>query len=375
MSNQVTRFDDIERVRGFACLMVLIHHIAWISPIRFIHNVMPQYFLSGDTAVFVFFAISGFVVTLSLIGKIENVNGDTFLQRLADAKSMLTTFYRKRFFRIFPVLAVMLIIVAIYMYCQSDTFEWLPLLLRAPIEIIAGSFNYTIKVFEGQHHIYRYALGPMWTLAIESQFYLVWPILLLVCKNNNTRSIMSLVAGCFVLFVMQPTCYAFFGFDYYTTYGTLPSLFLGSFFAFLYKESNENNFNVKLANVITATLLISLWFYSNTIQQTFFSRIVAHIFSVILVVIATFVNGSFNIPILGKIFEYLGSRSYSIYVLQLVLASFVRWYTESIYFPKSDFSEYDFYRIQLAIFFVIMFVTAEIVYRFVEKPFRKIGRR
>ena len=375
MNQKSARFEDIERVRGFACLMVLIHHIAWISPVRFIHNVVPSYFLSGDTAVFVFFAISGFVVTLSLSGKIRDLPESAFLEKLTAAKSMLLQFYKRRFFRLFPVLFVVLILTAIYMFCYSNTFEWVPLLIRAPIEILSGSFNYSIKVSELPNHVYRYCLGPLWTLAIESQFYLIWPVLLLVCKNNNTRAILSLVSGCLLLFVVQPVCYAFFGFDYYSTYGVLASLLLGSFFAFIYSEDIGKNFNLKLANIITSLILISLWFYANAVDQTFYSRIVAHIFSVLLVVFATFVNGSFNIPFLGKLFQYLGSRSYSIYTLQLMLASFVVWYTESVYFSKESFSEYDFYRFQLLIFFVIMFTVAEVVYRFVEKPFREFGRR
>lgn len=375
MKNQINFFDDIERVRGFACLIVLIHHIAWVCPLRFIYNIIPFHLLDGEGGVFIFFAISGFVVTLSLKEKLSELSGNSFLERLDTSKSMLVTFYKRRFFRIFPVVVVVLILSAVYMLMYTDSLDWVVFLLRTPMEIFCGTHNYSIKVFESSQHIYRYCVGPFWTLAIESQFYLLWPFMLLMCKNNNARALMSLILGCLILFVIQPICCAFLGFDYYSIYGVLPSLLLGSFFAFLYKENIGKNFNVKLATLITAILAMCIWFYPNTMREEFYSRIVVHIFAVLLIVFAAFVKGSFNIPIIGKIFQYLGSRSYSIYALQLMLASYVVLYTNSIYFPKDSLSEYNFFRCQLLIFFVIIFIVSEAVYRLIEKPFRELGRR
>lgn len=375
MQNNNYFFDDIARLRGFACLIILIHHIAWIVPIKFIYNVVPYYFLTGDTGVFIFFAISGFVVTLSLRKKVEELSGSNFVERLNSARDMIVAFYKRRFFRLFPVVAFVAFITAIYMCLYTDETGWVPCLFRMPIEVVFGSFNYTIKVYEMTQHVYRCCIGPLWTMGVESQFYILWPFILLMCKNNNQRALFSFVTGCLILFVMQPACYALWKFDYYSTYGVLPSLFLGAFIAFIYREDVGQKMSVRIAKLITACLAISLWFYANAIDQIFFNRICVHIMCACLIAFAAFVKGSFDFPFIGKIFEYIGSRSYSIYILTLPLASYVIWFTNSIYFPKESMQEYDFYRYQLIIFAVLQFGVAELVYRFIETPLRKLGRR
>ena len=74
MTNEKKLLEDIERLRGFACLLVLIHHISFICPLRYIYNIVPYRLLLGEGGVFVFFAISGFVVTLSLREKIAKLS-------------------------------------------------------------------------------------------------------------------------------------------------------------------------------------------------------------------------------------------------------------------------------------------------------------
>ena len=73
MNNERNLLEDIERLRGFACLIVLIHHIAFICPLRYVYNIVPHRLLLGEGGVFIFFAISGFVVTLSLREKIAKL--------------------------------------------------------------------------------------------------------------------------------------------------------------------------------------------------------------------------------------------------------------------------------------------------------------
>lgn len=375
MQNNNYFFDDITRLRGFACFIILIHHIAWIVPIKFIYNIVPYYLLAGDGGVFIFFAISGFVVTLSLKNKIEELKGTNFIERVDSARDMIVSFYKRRFFRLFPVLAFTILITALYMCVYTNETDWMRCLFRAPIEVVFGNFNYTIKVYEMTQHVYRNAIGPMWTMGVESQFYLLWPFILLMFKNNNQRALLSFITGCFILFVMQPTCYALWGFDYYSTYGVLPSLFLGAFMAFIYKEEAGQKMNVKVAQLISAVLAMSIWFYTNAVDQAFFGRICIHIMVAFLIALVVFVKGSFNFPILGRMFNYIGTRSYSIYILTLPLASWIVWFTNSIYFSRESMSDYDFYRYQLLIFIVVIFVVSEIVYRCIEKPLRTFGRR
>jgi peptidoglycan/LPS O-acetylase OafA/YrhL len=165
------------------------------------------------------------------------------------------------------------------------------------------------------------------------------------------------------------------GFSYYSTLNNVSELFLGSFFACIYTKNFRANFNRQGAMLISAILAMTIWLYPNLCEdREFFGQMVPTLFSVALVMLAVVVPGSFDFPILNKIFNFLGKRSYSFYVVQLLLANAVVWYTNSIYFPKESLSEYDFYRYQLLIFIVSLLIVTELVFRFIERPFRKIGQ-
>ncbi|MDR2794824.1 MAG: acyltransferase [Holosporaceae bacterium] len=375
-NNKINFFDDIERLRGFACLLVYIQHFALICPLKFIYNILPAYLLRGEGGMRIFFAISGFVVTLSLVKKLESISGEQFIDRLNSARSMLYSFYKNRFFRIFPVVFIMLLIMFTFMYLTENDTNFMWSLLRCPIDVFFGVHNYSVGAFAEVEKIHFGGTGSLWTLAVEGQFYLLWPIVLLLCKDNNIRTIVSLGMGCLFLLVVQPMASYLGGISYYSTYNNLAELFLGSFFAFIYKEDMGKNAN-RIVGLIASTIMaLAIWYYPSSIDRNvFFCKMVLSIISVSLVVLCVFVRGSFNVPGLGRIFQYLGSRSFSFYVIHLFIANVTVWYVNSIHFPKESFSTYDFYKYEFIIGTVASLVLAEILYRFVEKPLRNFGRK
>ncbi|MDR0632299.1 MAG: acyltransferase [Holosporaceae bacterium] len=368
-------FDGIERLRGFACILVLIQHIVWICPMRFVYENLPHSLLNAGGGMRVFFAISGFVITLSLKNRINVLQGDLFLDRVFSAKELLLSFYKKRFFRIFPVVFFVVILLGIFLNFTEENLAWAPSLLRAPAEIFFGVFNNSVELFVTSEKIHTGGLGPLWTLAVEAQFYIFWPLILLFCKDDSTRATVSLSLGFLFMFLLQPILSAMYGTKYYIIYNNLSELFLGAFLAFLYQDKSSIKFNPKLAKLSVITLAMLIWFYPNSLDKAFFSNIVVSFSSVLLVALAVFVDGSCDLPIFNKIFDYLGSRSFSFYAVQLTLANIVVWYTNSIHFPKESFYEYEFFRYQFIIFIVVLLVVSELMYRFIERPFRKLGRK
>lgn len=368
--------EDIERLRGFACLIVLIHHIAFICPLKFLYNLVPYHFMSGESGVYIFFAISGFVVTLSLREKIEQLAGANFLERIKSAKSLICSFYKRRFFRIFPVMLLGVLMTGVFLVLSEPNNKWIISWTRSIPELFCGVFQYSEELFQyAGDNLHNGGMGPMWTLAVESQFYMLWPLLLILCGSNNSRAIMSFCVGASFLFIIQPTIAGFVGIKYYAMYNDLPALLLGAFLAFIYDPEIGKNVGKRSAKFITAALAIGLWYYPNAIGRTYFCRMPVSIGSVLLVMYCAFVKDSFNFPLLGRIFKFLGSRSYSFYIIQLPLANLVVYYTNSIYFPKESLSNYEFYLYQLLIYFVVLSLGTEITYRFIEKPIRKLGRK
>src|SRR4051794_14346546 len=144
---------DIDGLRAFAVLAVVTFHaFPWLMP-------------GGFVGVDVFFVISGYLIS----GLIS--------QRLAEGRFTFTDFYARRIKRIFPALIVVL--VACY------AFGWLTLL---PVEFAAlGKHIAAGMGFVSNFALWREAgyfdasaatkpLLHLWSLGIEEQFYLVWPL-------------------------------------------------------------------------------------------------------------------------------------------------------------------------------------------------------
>jgi peptidoglycan/LPS O-acetylase OafA/YrhL len=252
---------------------------------------------------------------------------------------------------------------------------WSSSLLRAVIEIFFGVYNNSVELFVSTEKIHKLGIGPFWTLAVEAQFYIFWPVILLFCKDDNIRALVSLFLGFLFLFIVSPMMVALYGAKYYLIYTNVSELLLGSFLAFLYNEDHRYKPGGKYLKFVALVLAMTIWFYSGSMVDNFFSRIVVSLSSIFVLALAVFAEGSFDIPILGRLFNFLGSRSYSFYAIQLLLANVVVGYTNSIYFSRKALSEYEFDLYQFGIFMIVLFVATEFIYRFIEVPFRKLGRK
>lgn len=369
--------DDIGRLRGFACILVFIQHIMWIAPYNFLVQSLPSWLSIGSGAVHVFFAISGFVVTYSLFDELNKLNGG-FLENIEKSKTWLVTFYKKRFFRIFPTVFVLMIFAAIFLDCTCKDENWPIQLLCTPFEILLGTFNNIVDAFAYVKPIYTTVTGPLWTLAVESQFYMFWPLVLLACKNNNQRTIVSLALGLLFAFAVTPLSNMYLQNNYYWTSNNISELFFGSFLAFLYKQGFEIKLSSRGAKLAAIFFAFAVWFYPSVwanSSRLFTVNLVTTLSSVMVVAFCAFCKGSFNFPLLGKIFEFLGKRSFSFYVIQLLTAQVVLWFTNSIFFTNNGGKSQDpgFDALQFGIFVVVLLVITELMYRFVETPSRRLG--
>ncbi len=365
-------FEDIEKLRAFACILVFIQHMYWICPYKFLTGILPSWLYGGSGGVPLFFAISGFVITLSLIDKVSKLKGN-FLEKIIQSSDWLTTFYKKRFFRIFPMIFVIMIICGLYLYYLENT-PCGSSLLKVPFEIFFGTFNNSVDLFLNSESIHYKGIGPFWTLAIESIFYIIWPLVLILCKNNNQRAIVSLLLGLFSLFILNPGCHYHIKYNYYWTIDNLSCLFLGAFWSFLYKEGfkiKHTSFGAKFAIIF---VLLGLWTYPSVMIdfRVFYYDIVICCCAIFAVMICVFCPGCLNFPYISRALSYLGSRSFSFYACQLTLANIVMWITNSVYFPKNDFSEKEFEFFQFAMLIGLLIIMAELLYRFVERPSRNI---
>lgn len=159
--NQTTfaRFAGLDGLRAVAVILVVIYHLFPWSPLH-----------SGFVGVDVFFVISGFLITSLLLRPSQ-------AGRLGSPRRLLD-FWRRRARRLLPALAVVITVCA--------TAAWLlggDLLVGMGRQVLgAATFSYNwLAVADGTD--YFSATAPelfrnFWSLAVEEQFYVLWPLLL-----------------------------------------------------------------------------------------------------------------------------------------------------------------------------------------------------
>ena len=154
----------LDGIRGLAIIAVLVRHIAYVfkphGPVSRWFLPIPQF---GSWGVDLFFVLSGFLITGILIDTKPAIN-------------RLRSFYGRRVLRIFPLYYLILIILFVGAYFS----RWLSAASNMQCTADYISHLFYFQNFIPLWHRGAYplgVLGPYWSLAVEEQFYLVWPFL------------------------------------------------------------------------------------------------------------------------------------------------------------------------------------------------------
>lgn len=161
-------FKDLDAIRTIAALMVFGTHATKLSSLeinnKYIANLLGAIF-DGGTGVLIFFVLSGFLITYLILSEVKQKGSFN-----------LKNFYLRRILRIWPLYFSLLI----FAY-----FIFLPVLGRfsnidvAGIRSHAGYYFGMLSNFDMMHNPQGnfVPVGITWSVAIEEQFYLVWPLL------------------------------------------------------------------------------------------------------------------------------------------------------------------------------------------------------
>jgi peptidoglycan/LPS O-acetylase OafA/YrhL len=182
---------EIDGLRALAVLAVLVNHLdpAWL----------PGGFLGVD----IFFVISGYVVTSSLL-----------VRKDPSPLAFLGWFYQRRFRRLLPALIVNVVVVGLLFAMVASPGDDLTVpTLRTGIAALFGVSNlYLLRqglnYFATDNH-YN-AFMHTWSLGVEEQFYLVWPVVLLLCGVGLSGPAVSLRRLKWVSLLLMVISLAFF---------------------------------------------------------------------------------------------------------------------------------------------------------------------
>jgi peptidoglycan/LPS O-acetylase OafA/YrhL len=354
----IKHISSIDGLRAIAVTAVVMYHlgISWI----------PGGFLGVD----LFFVISGYVITRLIL---DSINQSSALD--------LRAFYAARLRRIYPGFLFMVICTIIFIGV------WAPEAIKRFLSDLPYALTGTINwLLVARHQDYFETVGrpPLlqhtWSLAVELQFYLIWPIILLTVlkyfgKKNIARIalIIAMVSGTTLFFVSlqldqsnaQQISHIYFGTDTHSL-----GLFLGSALAVSWIPQNLSADIEKRAQdvidgigVVGLLGLISTFLFIDESNAGLY-RIafpLAGIFGC-LVIISLVHPASRFAPIISTApFRWIGQRSYGIYIWHWVIFQVTR--------PSVDLSGQT-WALYLARVLLVL-ALADISLRWVEIPFRQ----
>ena len=164
------RLVTLDGLRGVAILLVLLFHFVSLDTARAPHLVAiaNEYLQYGATGVNLFFVLSGFLITGILIDTKSNCH-------------YFRNFYARRFLRIVPLyygyLIGALVVGRAFSFYNSPTLR-----LEAHHQLFL--WTYTSNLFEAFQGKYFQVFRHFWSLAVEEQFYLFWPLLVFVLPRR-----------------------------------------------------------------------------------------------------------------------------------------------------------------------------------------------
>jgi peptidoglycan/LPS O-acetylase OafA/YrhL len=290
---------DIEGLRAIAVSLVVLHHSGF------------PFLRGGFIGVDVFFVLSGYLIT-GLLTKELAVSG----------RIQLFGFYARRVRRLLPSATAVVVIVCLIQAIVASPVAQFGVLKSAVATILYSSNLYFAHI---QSYYFADAAAPSpllhtWSLAVEEQFYLVWPIFLLlltrIVKDTKTR----------ILVIAAIALLSFFGSAWLTARNPVMAFFespvrawefaigaLGTFFSVRWLAAHES-----LCKHLGTAGLITLVLSGAFLKSEGFPGYVAGI--PVLATIATLqacVAGpsSFVVRLLNlRLLQYLGGISYSLYL-------------------------------------------------------------
>ena len=351
----IQHIPAIDGLRAIAVAAVVFYHLGfpWI----------PGGFLGVD----LFFVISGYVITRLLLDSIERSGGLD-----------LRGFYKARARRLLPPMIFMIVVTAFYVtiWAQDSVKRFLT---DIPFSL-TGSMNWWL-VFKQQDYFEAIGRPPLlqhtWSLAVESQFYLIWPVLLLLILKRFGKKVIPLAALVIALFsgtalflvslqldASSSVSHVYFGTDTHSI-----GLFLGAALAvswipqnFKSEVSNKAQNFIDFIGVFGLVGILGSFLLIDASSPTAYKIAfpLAAIFGAAIITSIVHPASRFAPILQNRVLLWVGERSYAIYLWHWVVFQITR--------PRVDIDGQDWALIALRI--LVVLALADISLKLVELPIR-----
>ncbi|MDZ7898180.1 MAG: acyltransferase [Arcicella sp.] len=298
---QETYFSQLDGIRFVAVALVLIDH--WLAE----KNVLPL----GHLGVTMFFVLSGFLITRILIQS-----------KLKDDKTgrshwfSVKQFIIRRSIRIFPIyFLAIFVLYALDIPPVRDTIWW--------------CLTYTTNIYIATKQHWMGTIDHLWSLAVEEQYYLFFPYLILFLSTRHYLKILSVMI---ILSIVLRMYFYFQGAEWMVQYVLMPTCLdcfgLGGLMAYFYTFKKDTIFEALNKNtyLLLSFGVLILTFYLTRQNQLYtgqahnfgnlvVERFIGSVFCFFLIMKAVCgYSGFMKVVLENSIISYFGRISYGLYL-------------------------------------------------------------
>jgi peptidoglycan/LPS O-acetylase OafA/YrhL len=358
--------QDIETLRALSIILVLIAHAEFFFPWPdAVFRVTSQF--KFGIGVDLFFVISGYVISRSLWRD---------LQSRESALATLKAFWIRRFFRLWPAAAVVILATVGVIALTPDTSMY------SRYGDIQSHFNAAVAALAYWMNLWGYhrvssgqgvtLLGHFWSLSIEEQFYLLFPLVVLTVRTKRALAICAIAAILGFSFLDRSFLRLWWWIRIDGLAWGVLIFFLQSGGVGIPKRLQGGKIAglIALAIGVVGMLGSEKLFGNGPLAST-----VSTAGAALLVYIASLDQNYFQFRNkLSVVLNYLGSRSYTIYLWHLLIYVVVQkaW---KVAFPGLMAQPSYSMGVAMALSLVPCIVLIELVFRSVEIPTRDFGKR
>lgn len=367
-----TQIGGLTSLRGIAALIVVVFHFAYytLPSTGVVLSAYSNFFRNGYLAVDLFFILSGFIMT--------HVYLDRFY--LGVGKSSYWDYLRSRFARIYPLHLFTLATLV----CLEIVKIFLPNLHAFTGEFTIKSLFtniFLLQAFDLDFPPLMWGITfwnqPAWSISVEFVIYCIFPfILFLLLKTKpKTDAIIYLISSILMLLLIKFTSGTL------STIIGIPSIarcglecVMGIITYKVYRSHQYQKYlKLDFLAIVTAIVIAAIMHIWVDRPHGLYDWLTLPAFSILILALANNRNGLIFKLMNSSLLLYLGTISYSIYMVHWCLAEFLKtfWLYKFQIIFGSDFTG-DRSLIALGIFIPIVLLTASLTYRFVEVPMRKL---
>lgn len=346
------RIKALDGIRALAIVAVVLYHLR--------PSVLP----GGFIGVTVFFVLSGFLITRSIVSALDK--GSFSYRR----------YLLRRLWRLFFPIVITIALSAVLTYLFAPS-----LLLKVQSDCLPATLFVSNWFYIVRNVPYFAAAGlpspltHLWFLGVLAQFYVLWPLIVyLLLKVRRAAPaitavliLFSTVAMSIFWMVGEDVTHAYYGLD-----TRAAELLVGAFLALIYPQISPENsvsafrakteksemLQVLAAGSLGSLIVFAIWGSGDTPAIYFGGFLLVAMLSAVIVRAATFEGSEISKLLRNPVFNYLGSRSFSLYLVHFPILLLLNPATRTV--PPSGWQQL----LQL----LIVVVAAEVFYRLTESP-------